>query len=35
VLREGDSLAPGLVVLKLAPRAATLRWRDTLVEVPY
>ncbi len=35
VLREGDSLAPGLVLVKLAPRAATLRWRDSLVEVPF
>lgn len=35
VLREGDSLQPGLVLVKLAPRSATLRWRDTLVEVPY
>lgn len=35
VLREGDSLQPGLVLVKLAPRSATLRWRDMLVEVPY
>ena len=35
VLREGDAAAPGLVLVKLAPRAATLRWRDTLIEVPF
>jgi len=35
VLREGDRLAPGLVLVKLAPRSATLRWRDGLIEVPF
>ncbi len=35
VLREGDAAAPGLVLVKLAPRSATLRWRDTLIEVPF
>jgi general secretion pathway protein B len=34
VLREGDAAAPGLVLVKLAPRAATLRWRDLLLELP-
>ncbi|MFN9102675.1 MAG: general secretion pathway protein GspB [Betaproteobacteria bacterium] len=34
VLREGDAAAPGLVLVKLAPRAATLRWRDMLLELP-
>jgi general secretion pathway protein B len=33
VLREGDAAAPGLVLVKLAPRAATLRWRDMLLEL--
>lgn len=35
VLREGDRVAPGLVLVKLAPRSATLRWRDGLVEVQF
>jgi general secretion pathway protein B len=35
VLREGDRLAAGLVLVKLAPRSATLRWRDGLIEVPF
>jgi general secretion pathway protein B len=35
VLREGDTVAPGLVLLKLAPRAATLRWRQGLIELPF
>jgi general secretion pathway protein B len=34
LLREGDSLEPGLVLVQLTPRAATLRWRDRLIEVP-
>lgn len=35
LLREGDSLVPGLVLVKLAPRSATLRWRGTLIELPF
>lgn len=35
VLREGDRVAPGLVLVKLAPRAATLRWRGELIELPF
>ncbi len=35
VLREGDSSAPGLVLVKLAPRSVTLRWRDGLIELPF
>jgi general secretion pathway protein B len=35
VLREGDRLAAGLVLVNLAPRSATLRWRDGLIEVPF
>lgn len=35
VLREGDAAAPGLVLVKLTPRSATLRWRDALIEVPF
>jgi general secretion pathway protein B len=34
VLREGDSLVPGLVLVQLTPRSATLRWRGYLIELP-
>ena len=34
VLREGDELAPGLVLERLLPKAAQLRWRGLRVEVP-
>jgi general secretion pathway protein B len=34
VLREGDTIAPGLVLERLAPRAALLRWRGTAIELP-
>jgi general secretion pathway protein B len=34
LLREGDSLVPGLVLVKIAPRAATLGHRGVLIEVP-
>jgi general secretion pathway protein B len=35
VLREGERLAPGLVLVKLAPRSATLSWRGELIELAY
>ena len=34
VLREGDTAAPGLVVEKLLPKSAHLRWRGQLLELP-
>ena len=34
VLREGDTLAPGLVLESLAPRSALLRWRGGTIELP-
>ena len=34
VLREGDAVAPGLVVEKLLPKSAHLRWRGQLLELP-
>ncbi len=35
VLREGDTVVPGLVVEKLLPKAAHLRWRGLWLELPY
>lgn len=34
VLREGDTVAPGLVLEKLMPRSAHLRWRGQLLDLP-
>jgi general secretion pathway protein B len=34
VLREGDAVAPGLVLERIQPKAAWLRWRGMLVELP-
>ncbi len=34
VLREGDAVAPGLVIEKLLPKSAHLRWRGLLLELP-
>lgn len=34
VLREGDTVAPGLVLERLNPRSALLRWRGLLIELP-
>ena len=34
VLREGDAVAPGLVLEKLLPKSAHLRWRGQLLELP-
>lgn len=34
VLREGQTVSPGLVLERIQPRSALLRWRGLLVEVP-
>jgi general secretion pathway protein B len=34
LVREGDTVAPGLVLERLLPKAAWLRWRGQLIEVP-
>lgn len=34
VVREGDTVAPGLVLERLQPKAALLRWRGLLIELP-
>jgi general secretion pathway protein B len=34
VLREGDTVAPGLVLEKLMPKSAHLRWRGLLLDLP-
>jgi general secretion pathway protein B len=34
VLREGDSVAPGVLLERIGPKAVFLRWRDWRVEVP-
>ena len=33
VLREGESVAPGLVLERIQPKAVVLRWRDMRVEI--
>ena len=33
MLREGDTVAPGLVLERIQPRSAVLRWRDKLLEL--
>ena len=35
VMREGDAVAPGLVLERIAPKAAWLRWRDLRVELAF
>ena len=35
VLREGDAVAPGLVLERIAARSAWLRWRDTRIELGF
>ena len=35
VLREGDTVAPGVVLERIAPKAALLRWRDLRIELPF
>jgi general secretion pathway protein B len=34
VIREGEHAAPGVVLERIAPKSATLRWRDMRIEVP-
>jgi general secretion pathway protein B len=34
VIREGENAAPGVVLERIAPKSATLRWRDLRIEVP-
>jgi general secretion pathway protein B len=34
VPREGDTVAPGLVLERLQPKSALLRWRGLLIELP-
>jgi general secretion pathway protein B len=34
ITREGDTVAPGLVLERIQPKAAWLRWRGRLIEVP-
>lgn len=35
VVREGDAAAAGVVVERIGPRSAVMRWRDLRVEVPF
>jgi len=35
VLREGDVVAPGLVLERIAPKSAWLRWRNTRIELVF
>lgn len=35
VLREGESVQPGLVLEHIGAKSAKLRWKDQVVEVPY
>jgi general secretion pathway protein B len=34
VLREGQAVATGLVLLQIRPKSALLRWRDIVFELP-
>jgi general secretion pathway protein B len=34
VIREGETAAPGVTLERIAPKAATLRWRDLRIELP-
>lgn len=34
VLREGQGVVPGLVLLQIRPKSALLRWRDIVFELP-
>jgi general secretion pathway protein B len=34
VVREGEAAAPGVVLERIGPKAAVLRWRDLRIEVP-
>ncbi len=33
-MREGDTVAPGLVLERIQPKSALLRWRGLLIELP-
>jgi general secretion pathway protein B len=35
LLHEGDSIAPGLVLERIAPRSAWLRWRGQRIELAF
>jgi len=35
LLREGDSVAPGLLLERIQPKSVLLRWRDQRFEVVY
>lgn len=35
VVREGEAAAPGVVVERIGPRSAVMRWKDLRVEVPF
>ena len=35
VVREGEAAAPGVVVERIRPRSAVLRWKDLRVELPF
>ena len=34
VVREGEQAAAGVTLERIAPKGATLRWRDLRIEVP-
>ena len=34
VVHEGEAAAPGVVVERIGPKAAVLRWRDLRIELP-
>ncbi|MBQ0930105.1 general secretion pathway protein GspB [Ideonella alba] len=35
LMREGDSVVPGLLLERIGPRSARLRWKDQRFEMPY
>jgi general secretion pathway protein B len=35
VVREGDMAAPGVVLERIGPRSAVLRWREQRFELPF
>jgi general secretion pathway protein B len=34
LVREGDAVAPGLVLERIEPKSAVLRWRDMRISLP-
>ncbi|MCW5634637.1 MAG: general secretion pathway protein GspB [Rubrivivax sp.] len=34
VVREGETAAPGVVLERIAPKSAVIRWRDLRIEMP-